>query len=151
MTRIYCGIASEVPKGMERGDMKQCLEKNQVKYFGVKKIDSRLLESTKKDKKDTKSRTKVIVEVSKYRGRVKKWENMLEDAKSKKDKDNAKKEIDMAKKELKKNLDLLKAIEKERESKKSSKKMSRVSSNKSSNKSSKKSSKKMSHKGSKKW
>jgi hypothetical protein len=39
---IYCGISS-VPPNKKRGTMKQCLMKNQVRYYGKKKIDKSLL------------------------------------------------------------------------------------------------------------
>lgn len=41
--KYYCGM-SQVPRGKERGSSKYCFEANQVRYYGVKKIDSGLLE-----------------------------------------------------------------------------------------------------------
>lgn len=43
MSKIYCGI-KDVPKGSKRGNMRECADKHQVRYFGLKKIDSRSLQ-----------------------------------------------------------------------------------------------------------
>ena len=36
--KIYCGI-SKVPKGYRLGTAKECLNKGQVRYYGLEKID----------------------------------------------------------------------------------------------------------------
>lgn len=38
----YCGSGA-VPKGKSRGSAEYCLRKNQVRYYGVEKIDGKLL------------------------------------------------------------------------------------------------------------
>lgn len=38
----YCGMG-DVPKGKKRGTAEYCLNKNQVRYYGIKKIDKDLL------------------------------------------------------------------------------------------------------------
>lgn len=53
----YCSIG-EVPKGQKRGSMKECADMKQIRYYGVKKIDSRTLEySTNGNKKISKKLT----------------------------------------------------------------------------------------------
>ena len=42
----YCGI-NKVPANMERGDAEYCLKHNQVRYWGLKKVDSSILEELK--------------------------------------------------------------------------------------------------------
>jgi len=44
MSKIYCGI-DDIPKGYRRGTMKECADKGQVRYYGIKQIDSRLVAS----------------------------------------------------------------------------------------------------------
>lgn len=48
-SKPYCGIG-KVPKGWHRGSMKECIENNQVRYYGLYKVDTRLYESLKKKK-----------------------------------------------------------------------------------------------------
>ena len=38
----YCGI-NKVPTGRRRGDAKECLKQNQIRYYGIDKIDKSLL------------------------------------------------------------------------------------------------------------
>ena len=41
-SKIYCGIG-DVPKKKKRGSAEQCIEKNQIRYWGVKKISKSLI------------------------------------------------------------------------------------------------------------
>jgi hypothetical protein len=52
MSKIYCDIG-DVPKGSTRGSMTQCAEKGQIKYYGAKKVDKKILDSVL-DKKNSK-------------------------------------------------------------------------------------------------
>ncbi|AYV84102.1 MAG: hypothetical protein Hyperionvirus17_22 [Hyperionvirus sp.] len=67
MSDIFCGI-KKVPKGSRLGSMKECAEKKQVRYYGVKKIDAKLLEVAKGTKKDPNSRSNLQKEISKQKG-----------------------------------------------------------------------------------
>lgn len=65
----YCSIG-EVPKGQKRGSMKECADMKQIRYYGVKKIDSRTLEYStnghkKISKKLTGKRTTTDAQISK--------------------------------------------------------------------------------------
>lgn len=51
--KVFCGITQPIPKGHKLGSMKECLEMKQVRYYGIKKIDSKLVESVN-EKKDSK-------------------------------------------------------------------------------------------------
>jgi hypothetical protein len=44
-SNIYCGI--DLPKNHKRGTMSECVKRGEVKYFGVKKVDPRLLKPPK--------------------------------------------------------------------------------------------------------
>ncbi len=45
MSKIFCA-AGQVPKGKRRGTMRECAQRNQIRYWGVKKIDPRILEDS---------------------------------------------------------------------------------------------------------
>ena len=51
MADIFCGIGN-VPKNKKRGTMRECAEKGQIRYYGIKKIDSKTLSMSKDKKKD---------------------------------------------------------------------------------------------------
>jgi len=61
MTDIYCGIG-KVPTGLRRGTMKECATKGQIRYYGVKKIDGRLLEWIQTFDKRKATRSDILVE-----------------------------------------------------------------------------------------
>jgi len=50
MSDIYCG-SRDVPKHKKRGSMKECAEKGQISYYGIKKIDPRLFTKVLESKK----------------------------------------------------------------------------------------------------
>jgi hypothetical protein len=116
---IYCG-AKKVPKNKKLGSMVECAEKGQVMYWGVKKIDSRVLENTQGQKKVSldKARTNKI----KLDTRLKKMVKDLENAKDKEKKQTIKKNIEKTKKELEKATKEFKEAFKLSEEKKASKK-----------------------------
>lgn len=47
-TEAYCGIKKKIPKGKHRGSMKECVKKGEVRYYGLHKVDQKIL--SKKDK-----------------------------------------------------------------------------------------------------
>ena len=67
MSNIYCG-ARDVPKGKKLGSMKQCVEKGQISYYGVKKVDSKLLEKHMGSKKKKKDAMKVLMKLAEQKG-----------------------------------------------------------------------------------
>ena len=142
MSKIYCG-ASKVPKGQTLGSMKECVEKNQVRYWGVKKVDSRLLEkkSIKKGKSVKETRDKAAIQMIGLRGKVAKLTKQLSEEKDKKKKLALTKELAKAKKEFAEASTLFNKLEKQRSQSRSSAK---------SRKGSRKSSRKHSRKGSRK-
>jgi len=97
--KIYCGI-NNVPKGSKLGSMKECVESNQIRYWGINKIDPKLLESMKKSKKASQTRDSVAIKMVGLRGKVNRLTKQIENAKNKTDKDKFKLELLNAKKEL---------------------------------------------------
>jgi hypothetical protein len=67
MSDIYCG-ARDVPKGKKLGSMKQCVEKGQISYYGVKKVDSKLLEKHMGSKKEKKDAMKTLMKLAEQKG-----------------------------------------------------------------------------------
>jgi hypothetical protein len=49
--QMYCGIG-KVPKGKVIGTPEYCIQTNQVRYYGLKKIDKKLLDKIKGPKID---------------------------------------------------------------------------------------------------
>jgi hypothetical protein len=116
---IYCG-SKKVPKNKRLGSMIECAEKGQVSYWGLKKIDTRIMENIKTKKKVSldKSRTNKI----KLDTRLKKMVKDLESTKDKEKKQSLKKDIEKTKKELEKATKIYKEAFKLSEEKKNSKK-----------------------------
>jgi len=79
MTDIYCGVR-DVPKGKKRGSMKECAEKGEVRYFGLNKVDERLLEFLRDPKKKPMSRDKVFIKMSTLKIKLKKMQMEVTDA-----------------------------------------------------------------------
>lgn len=95
MSKPYCGMSSP-PSGSRRGTRSECLEMNQVRYYGIKKVkmDKLKLEKELKDLKKEKSKynLKVIVWKKKYNNLVDKYEIFKErNKKDPKDKNNERK------------------------------------------------------------
>jgi hypothetical protein len=124
MSDIYCGALDKVPANKRRGSMRECAEKKQISYWGLHKADKKIIDSIKKNKKDTAdTKNKLFPLLVKYRTRVKKLKEKLE-GKEGKDADNRKelkKEIDKWTKEMQIISNKLTKLEKEA-SKKSTKK-----------------------------
>ena len=69
---IFCG-AGKVPSGKKRGTMKECVEKNQFRYWGVKTIDARLLDQTKAKKTMPSTRYKLMEKMIGIDGKIKQY------------------------------------------------------------------------------
>lgn len=69
---IFCG-AGKVPSGKRRGTMKECVEKNQFRYWGVKQIDARLLDQTKAKKTMPSTRYKLMEKMIGIDGKIKQY------------------------------------------------------------------------------
>jgi len=70
---FYCGPKTPVPSGKERGTAGYCASKNQVRFYGVKKIDKDILKTHEKKPKNTD----VVTEGMKYRKLVEKRKLMV--------------------------------------------------------------------------
>lgn len=110
--KIYCGVG-DVPKGKRRGNMKECAEANQIRYFGINKVDSKLLDSVKKNKTQEKNKEKLREEtmfkivglkgtISKLNREIKQQEYLIEKKRTPGLIEENKKEIDKIEKKIKK-------------------------------------------------
>ncbi len=65
----YCGIKEKPPKGQKRGSMQECIKKNQVRLYGVNKVDNKMLTNKKllkKDNLETKPKLELVKLTRKY-------------------------------------------------------------------------------------
>lgn len=144
MSKIFCDVG-EVPKNKKRGSMKECAELGQIKYWGEKKADSKMISlvtDKKKKKKSLSDLNKEYVKLTtKLAGIVGKISRIKKDLPYEKDEKKAKK-MEKDKKELEKEVDKIRDLliplkekinkaqkakdEEKKKSKKSSKKMSRT-------------------------
>jgi hypothetical protein len=140
---IYCDVG-DVPKGKKRGSMKQCAEKGQIKYYGEKKVDKKIIDSLLDKKNSKKSgnietqldnlKLKLVGMMGKVKNLTRKIDNEDDSKESKKlekERKTLDKEIEKAKEKA---VALKKKIEKQKGGKKSSKSSSKASSKKSSRK-----------------
>lgn len=91
---IYCGI-DKVPKGSRRGTMKECAEKGQIRYYGIKKVDPKIVETAKKHSRlRDETRESLVVKLMGTRGKVRSLKNKIADEKDPKEKKKLQKELD---------------------------------------------------------
>ena len=62
MSNIFCGIG-EAAKGDKLGTMKECIEKGQVRRFGIYKVDTKTLTKIKNDIAETKTIAEKIADL----------------------------------------------------------------------------------------
>lgn len=74
-----CGIGSG-----KKCSMKECVEKKQVRYWGVKKVDSKILDTAQKNKNATQERKVLFIKKVKLQAQIK---GLYAKAKAEKDKD----------------------------------------------------------------
>ena len=96
---VYCG-SDEVPKEHRRGTMKECVEKKQIRLYGLFKVDPNLLKAeSKKSKIKYYTSTTLFSEISKINGKIIKYERIISSSKIDSEKKDAKKEIKQLKEE----------------------------------------------------
>lgn len=113
MSEPWCGI-KDPPAGRKRGSMKECAEKGKVMYYGLKKIDTKILQAVKDSKKTRPSKSKIIEKISTIKGKINKLKKKLDAEKDKKKKEDIKKEANALVAEHNKYADILKNITKKK-------------------------------------
>lgn len=124
MSNVYCGIG-EVPKGKRLGSMKECAEKKQVRYYGLKKIDPLVIADTAKQSKqkkaDSSKRDKLLIKYTDLKAKLKKMTDTLKNSKEEAKKEKALKDIDKIKPQIQKIVTELKEIDDQRDKDKKAK------------------------------
>lgn len=147
--KINCGVKA-LKKGEKRGTMQECIDKKQVRYYGIKTIDKILLDELLQKKKPEKALTELSIhEVSATMSaiihNIKRKREYQTEAKKKGETtkvDKFEKEINALKTKYKKYEKRLKQLELEIEKEKELAKQKKDTAKKASKKTSKKSSKK---------
>jgi sRNA-binding protein len=101
MSKAFCGVGS-IPKGYKKGSMKECVEKGQVRLYGLYKIDPKLLEHDENDKKSKVkyyTKSELFLKLSKINGTITKLQKTVDGSKNKEEVEKAKKELAELKKE----------------------------------------------------
>lgn len=80
--KIYCGAKLTIPKGYRRGTAEECINKNQIRLYGLNQIDMNLYNKVK-GSKVTKDKAKKIYDkikdtIVKYRVRRRKAEEIMQ-------------------------------------------------------------------------
>jgi len=90
--KIYCGLG-EIPKGKRRGTMHECAKLNQIRFWGLKKVDKKVADALiekKKGKIPTELDLKKKIAV--MRLKIKKMKQRLTSESNKDKKEELKKE-----------------------------------------------------------
>jgi len=104
MSKPYCGIG-DPPKGSRRGTAKECVDNKQVRYYGIKKINPKLLEKKEKTVSRTvlmKKHVKLTAKIKKFIEKIKKEDNQKKKDKMKTDAKKAHSELLEIDKQIKK-------------------------------------------------
>ena len=95
--KLYCGIDEPIPDGYRLGSMEECLNAGKVNYYGIKKVDSRLLTARRNELKVgefNKQLDKYRAEAIGFSGKTTKYNKMIAVAKTEKEKKALQKKID---------------------------------------------------------
>ena len=83
MSEPYCGI--KIPaKGKRRGSMKECADKGEIRYYGIKRVDPKLIEYAQSSRKGKESRESLIKKLVTFRGRLRVAKRDYEEERDKK-------------------------------------------------------------------
>lgn len=117
-TQIFCGASKKVPKGKRIGSMKECFNMNQVRFWGLQKIDPQLfkmrdeqLKIDQKIKSMKKSKDKLLATLAGLNGRIRKYNGEIAiKGKTKKEKADIQKKIDSTQNDIMKTNERIKTV-----------------------------------------
>lgn len=95
--KVFCGISQPIPKGHKLGSMKECLELKQVRYYGLKKIDSKLADSINAKKE---SKNELMIKIAGLRGRLSKLKRDIDASKKFEEKKKLTEEFETVRKQI---------------------------------------------------
>lgn len=101
MSKYYCGIKDKVPKGKVRGSMKECAENGNICYYGIKKIDSKLVEARRSRKNRAPTENQLVKQWGTLAGKINKLKKNIPYEKDKKTKKEMKETLNKLTAELK--------------------------------------------------
>jgi hypothetical protein len=84
MSDIYCG-SLKIPKGKRQGTMVECVNKGNISYWGLHKVDHKLIEAKKLKKIKTNNVLEIRLEMTKLNARIKKLLKDIEYGKKRKE------------------------------------------------------------------
>lgn len=87
MADIFCGVG-KIPKNARRGTMRECAEKKQIRYYGIKKIDAKTLALSKNKTAIPETREELIKMIARLTGLIRRNKTRCEKSKDMKEKDN---------------------------------------------------------------
>jgi len=108
--KVYCGILNPIPTGYRLGSMQECFDAGKVMYYGIKKVDSIVLNSNKK--KEEVNVTSLQIKKAGLLGKNNNLKKKYESAKDPKEKEEFKKEIENTIKEINKLTEQIKNFKK---------------------------------------
>ncbi len=97
--KVYCGIEKPIPNGYRIGSMEECLNAGKVNYYGIKKIDSRLVDAKNKKKEEKKTLSQLQVSLAGLIGKESRLRKIISDAKTVEEKEKFKAELEETRKE----------------------------------------------------
>lgn len=106
---VYCGVA-KLKKNQRLGTAEECAQKNQIRYYGLKKIDPDIL-NVKKEVDISKVREKLLAKVYGFAGKRKNLESKIKYEKDADKKEDLKNELIAVMKNLKEAATKLKEVE----------------------------------------
>lgn len=112
MSDVYCGIG-KIPKNSRRGTPKECLNSNQVRYYGIEKIDQNEFKKSASGKKIKKLKENVKKHIVILRVKKRKTEERIEYEKDNKKKEKLKHNAKVYTEYLKELLESLKLLNQE--------------------------------------
>ncbi len=89
----YCGIKNPIPKNYRLGSMEECLNAGKVNYYGLKKIDSRLVDVQNKELQLKVTLKNTKNEFASILGKENKLKKLLDSAKTVEHLEKIKKEM----------------------------------------------------------
>ena len=95
--KVFCGISQPIPKGHKLGSMKECLELKQVRYYGLKKIDSKLADSINVKKE---SKSELMIKIAGLRGKLSKVKRDIDNSKNFEEKKKLTEEFETVRKQI---------------------------------------------------
>lgn len=120
MANIYCGIG-KVPKDKKLGSMIECAEKGQISYWGLKKIDPKVIDAVKNKKTKPVTREKLYERHAELKVKKKKLEALIDNEKNKTKKVDHQKELKKITKQFDEIIDAIKKFEAQRKKEKTQK------------------------------